>query len=453
MSPERLAVRAYIVLAAVFGSFFVLVTPPLQVPDEEAHLVRAWAVSHGQPLAERGAFRGFAGVQVPRSLAELDARLGRPRVSFDPSSKVDLARLRDAFQTKLRPEDQVPYVFPTAYSPLCYLAPGAALRIGEALDLSPVALVYLGRGANLLVSVLLVALAIGSAPTHRFTLMMLGLLPTVLAQAAGLTADSPTNALAFLFCGLLLRECAEESRLGGRRAVMLGVLAVLVGSAKQVYWPLCLALAAIPGRRFGSPLRRMAFVAAVTASTLLVVGLWWAALLRVAPLFTNPGVDPFGQVRYIVLNPLAFLRVLWATTLGLGGEYQTFVGVLGHLDTVLPQPVYLLAWTALLGVAVLDGGARSPVRGATRAILAGSAGLVHLSILETLYLTVMPVGAPVVLGVLGRYFIPPAPFLFVALHRGKGVGLPRQAAWAALAAAAIVLAAAATTLAARYYAP
>jgi len=448
-----LPARAYVCLAALFGAFLLVATPPLQVPDETAHLLRAWAIAHGQPLAEQGGFRGFAGVQVPRSLAGLDDRLARRAVSFDPERKQDLARVRSELSEELRPEDRVPYVLPNNYSPLCYLAPAAALRLAELFGPPPLALVYAGRAANLALGILVVWAAIRLAPAHRYVLLLLGLMPMTMFQAAGLTADSLTNALGLFFCAVMLRECATAEPLSGRRALSLGLLAAAVGVTKQVYWPLVASAAAIPGRRFASPGRRAATLAAIALGSLLPVALWWAALLSVEPIFlAAPGVDPPAQIARIVADPLAFLRLLVATVPLFPSLAEPFVGILGHLDTRLPQPLYLLYPAALLGAAFFDGGERSPVRGAARAIFPAAAALTTLSILFVAYVATNPVGSPGIMGVLGRYFIPIAPFLLVALHSGRGEGLPRSAGWWVVGFAAASLAATAASVVTRYYA-
>ena len=446
-----LAARAYLCLAALFGTFFLVATPPLQVPDETAHLLRTWAIAHGQPLAEQGAFRGFAGVLVPRSLAGLDDRLARRAVSFDPARKQDLARVRAERSVELRPEDRVSYVLPNNYSPLCYLAPAAALRVAEALGLPPLALLYAGRAANLLVGVLLVFAAIRLAPAHHYVLLLLGLMPMTMFQAAGLTADSLTNALGLFFCAVILRECAAQGALRPRRALALGVLAALVGITKQVYWPAVAATAAIPARRFASPRQRAATLAAIAAGSLVPVALWWGALIRVGPIFMTPGVDPPAQLARIVADPLSFLWLLLTTVPLLPSLAEPFVGVLGHLDTRLPGPIYWLYPAALLGVAFFDGGACSPIRGAARAIFLAAAVLGGLSILFVAYVATNPVGAAGITGVLGRYFIPLAPFLLVSLQRGSGDGLPREAGWWVVGFAGASLTATALRVVTRYY--
>jgi uncharacterized membrane protein len=443
---------AYLSLAALFGVFFLVATPPLQVPDETAHLLRAWAVSHGQPVASQGGFRGFAGVEVPRSLAGLDDRLARRSVSFDPERKQDMARVRAELAQEVRPDDRVAYVLPNNYSPLCYLAPGAALRFAEALGLPPLALLYAGRAANLALSTLVVFAAIRLAPAHRFVLLLLGLMPMTMFQSAGLTADSLTNALGLFFCAVMLRECASPDPLRPRRAFGLTLLAAAVGVTKQVYWPLVAASAAIPARRFASPGRRAATLAAIAVGSAVPVALWWAALLWVGPVFMTPGVDPPAQVARIAADPLAFVRLLLGTLTLFPSLVEPFVGLLGHLDTRLPEPIYALYPAALVGVALFDGGARSPVRGLARAAFLAAAALGTLSILFVAYVATNPVGSPGIMGVLGRYFIPLAPFLLVPLHYGGSAGLPRAARWGVAGFAAASLAATSVSLVLRYYA-
>ena len=118
------------------------------------------------------------------------------------------------------------------------------------------------------------------------------------------------------------------------------------------------------------------------------------ALIRVGPIFMTPGVDPPAQLARVVADPLSFLWLLLTTVPLLPSLAEPFVGVLGHLDTRLPGPIYWLYPAALLGVAFFDGGARSPIRGAARAIFLAAAVLGGLSILSVAYVATNPGGRP-----------------------------------------------------------
>jgi uncharacterized membrane protein len=95
----------------------------------------------------------------------------------------------------------------------------------------------------------------------------------------------------------------------------------------------------------------------------------------------------------------------------------------GLLDTSLPLPaIFIVLWT-LLGIFVLEGAA-SGIRLSRRwsaACLALGAASVYLILLSTYVVwtsCVVGIGAPVVEGVQGRYFIPLLPLVALACHTG-----------------------------------
>ncbi|OGR31562.1 MAG: hypothetical protein A2139_13830 [Desulfobacca sp. RBG_16_60_12] len=98
--------------------------------------------------------------------------------------------------------------------------------------------------------------------------------------------------------------------------------------------------------------------------------------------------------------------------------WLAFIGVLGWLDTRLPQPVYkfyplLLGLTAVTGISSQERERRFTwgAAGFAAGLFLASSGLLLLA----LYLTWTPVQAPYLDGVQGRYFLPLAPLALLWL--------------------------------------
>ena len=80
ISPPTPA-RAVLVLGALCGLAFVLVTPPFQVPDEPVHALRAYQISEGSFIPSAG------GVAVlPASLERVREPFGE--IPFHPGARV-----------------------------------------------------------------------------------------------------------------------------------------------------------------------------------------------------------------------------------------------------------------------------------------------------------------------------------------------------------------------------
>jgi uncharacterized membrane protein len=464
VQPERRARRlwaalarphlAFAMLASLFGVGFAITTPPLQAPDENRHLIRAYMVARGQLLATPypgTPQHGVAAAQIPVSITRLPERLGAG-IAFHPEVKQDPARLAAEWRRPLAPEQSEWHHMPSTYSPLTYAPQAAAAALARLLGLPPVAYVYLGRAANLAGYVILVGLALRIAPAHRLALLMVALAPMAIFQAASLSPDTPGNALSWLFLAVVLAVASRPGRIARREVGALVGLAALLGLAKPpaaVLAPLALA---VPQRRFESRRHRLAVGGGALAAAAATTGLWYAALAQLALPTVVVGADEAAQLRGILADPLGFAALLARTLRDAAGLYaRTLVGVLGWLDTPLPGWVYPTWWAALLGVAVLDGGPASPVRGAGRAACLALAAAGGLAAVVLIYL-LNPVGHQPIEGVQGRYFLPFLPLALASLHRGRGAPvLAQRAARGIPLCSAALLAVALFAIAERYY--
>jgi hypothetical protein len=90
------------------------------------------------------------------------------------------------------------------YSPVPYAPAALLMAIGRALGASTLLLLYLGRLGCLLATVALLALATKRMPTRAWTFATVAMLPVLLVQAAMLSADGVTLALALLVLAFAL---------------------------------------------------------------------------------------------------------------------------------------------------------------------------------------------------------------------------------------------------------
>jgi uncharacterized membrane protein len=159
------------------------------------------------------------------------------------------------------------------------------------------------------------------------------------------------------------------------------------------------------------------------------------------------GADIARQLALLGADPWQIPRIAMATVRAFGVEYAVqFVGVLGWTDTRLP-PVYIagvgvvLLLTALAGT---QGPARRPMLPLAGAIIA------TFAIFVLQYLTWTWPGQPMVTGVLGRYFLPVAMILALALPRLR-IRVGTIACYAVLAQAIVTPAVMLHSIILRYY--
>lgn len=408
----------FAIVASLFGVGFALLTPPLQAPDENRHLIRAYLVAEGQLLATPypgTPEHGVAAAEVPISISRMPERLG-PDIAFHADVRQDIGRLAAEWRRPLAPERREWHHMPTTYSPLVYAPQAAGVALGRLFDLPAVAFVYIGRLINLACYVAVVFAALRLVPAHRWTVLAVALTPMAVFQAASLSPDATTNALAWLFLAAVVAAASRPARITGREMGTLLGTCGLLGLAKPPTALLAPLVLLIPARRFADSWRWRAAGAAAVAAALATSAAWFAALAQLSLKTPVAGADEATQLRIIVSDPVAFAALLAQSVIASAGVYAcTLVGVLGWLDTPLPGWVYPTWWLAILAIAVVDGGAASPIRSASRVLCAGLAVGGALASIVLIYL-VNPVGHRPISGVQGRYFLPFLPLALFSLH-------------------------------------
>jgi uncharacterized membrane protein len=398
---------------------FAFVTPPFEVPDEQNHFWRMLAVGRGQLLPKGGPDTTV----VVKSTQNFVWVLSRT----EP---------RETLAQKLRIAAALPYDgtpggkvrFAAWYTPLPYVAQSLV----AALPLRPMIVFYGGRVANLLVAVILIALAIRAAPEYSGIFAAAALLPMSLYELASLSADAATIALAWLFTALLL--------VPPRRVWVVALAGFGVALCKPAYFLIALLALVAPFRWRN----RIAIIAATAAGTLLSLAV--ASRGAYNPRAGMP-VDAAAQIRCIAADPLQFARVATHDIVTNGRFYvEEMVGRFGANEIKLSPFVIAMEIILLLAVALTAGAA---LRGRVRITAVAIAAMTVSGILLSQYLIWSIVCGDAIEGVQGRYFLEILPLFLASLS------LPRFrwriSPWAIVAVAIICNSVALLTLVRHYW--
>lgn len=419
-TPRRFALPAgFFVLALLTGWLLAGVLPPGQAADEVAHAVRVDALSHGQLLGHR---EGTAGGFTTRpTLAEVAFKT-LPR---HPQTRAE----RDAAEAVAWdwevPERFVELGTIATYFPAVYLPAATAVFAARRLHASPAQAFMAGRRMNVLTFALAGAAALALARRGRTLIAATLLLPMSLGLAASLSGDAMMIAMAALAAACLTRR-------GHGEWWAAAALLTLVGLTKLPYAPLLLTLAA---GRTALPVRLG--VVALSAALMLgwtaynqatVMGITPLPPYEAGPLWPGPprqfaAVDPAAQLRVLMERPAQAVALVART---FGQEIQIWpnlIGELGWLSIALPDWLYAV-WTgtlaaAALGLLVERGAGPVPAPVALLGVALGA-----WAIMLAQYLGWTQVGATVIAGVQGRYFLPLLPFLAVAIPCVRPLRLP-----------------------------
>jgi hypothetical protein len=437
---ERNAIVAIAYLTvALFGSIlFAVLTPPFQVPDEHQHFFHAYQIAAGGKIERSGR---ALGATLPDSLGALaDEFLGSRKVYVERRDPRPVAHgeIAAAFRMPMRPEARrfLDFTGAAPYPTWPYLPQVCAIAVGRGLGVGPVGLVYAARLMNAVVACSLMALAILWFPYRRLMLAAVGLTPMALAMFGSVSPDALLIASTTLLASFTLRW-AEAGTLGGWRFWGLAALGAAVCAFKPVYAPILLL-------GFPTSLRRMGLARAIVlhgglmAIAALAAVAWYAWLAPPIHVVV-PSADQVRQTAGLVAKPFKWIAMVGNTWHLFGTQLAfQFVGIFGWLNVFMPPVAYLLALTALIAGAAVEEAAPGPsVADASWALLL-FAGVFCLSA-TLLYLTWTRVGADHAEGLQGRYFLPAAGLLAVALPgiAGTLLRLPRLTSWVVVAAAIV----------------
>ncbi len=399
-------------LLLLFGLVFALVTPPFQSPDEPNHFFRAWQVSEGHFFPEYTGSR--LGGDLPASLSEICDSFRF--LKNEQKARLNLHSLRVGLSIPLNPGNRrfTDFANTAIYAPSAYLPQAAAIAVLRPLGATPLGMLYGVRLANLIVWVLLISAVLRLIPCMRSTLAAIALLPASLCIAASANADVLTNGLCWYLIAAFLAKAQET-------VFWKKLLALMVVAANKLI-ALPLVLLACFSR---SDWRQRAILFAVGIVATLLWGRmaqgWFIPYNAYDPAFRdsqtlNSGVDPARQMAFVLGHPVFFLEVCSKSILkALPSLAAHFVGKFGWEKNYLPAGWLLLLWIALTSLVFSE---KNPFGIRQRWGLGGIVLLYFGAFSLTMYALWVSVGSTHFDNWQGRYFVPIAPVVVLAIGQG-----------------------------------
>lgn len=418
-------VWALIIGPVLIGMVFL--TPPIQVPDEEHHFLRAAQIGEGHIFGDRLGPWSSGGV-LPQGAAHFAYRFNDLFFHYDHKVTVAqiLAARDDHWDT---PHEQASFPNTVIYAPFFYIPQALGIDLGRVTHRSVLVSFYLGRLASVLGCVALAALALVVTQRGRVLMALVLSFPMTLSLYASCSQD-----------GLFIASCA----------LCVALLTHIRGPLAERHW-YWIVLTTLLGALLASkpPYVMMAFLPLLSAIrehrlravcvaviALAVMGLW--SIYGMHPVDITTGgsgaVNGKRQALRLFHHPWVAVVLVLRTVQAFGsGLYQQYIGVLGWLDAPVPRWFSrIVAFAGLYGFAsaVLQARIRWSV-GAWGRRLGALAMIVatFCGVSLALYMIWTPVGQSLILGLQGRYYLGLSLFLVLLLPevpRDKGVWIWRR---------------------------
>lgn len=407
MIDSQFLIKYFIILLlAVGGSYFI---PPMQSPDENQHIAKAYLVSQGDFLLTSPAGK-MSGGYVDDNLQDfIQSHMqlsGRPdfKLSQEEKSRLKTLAWSDA---KSHSFMQIPGT--GFYLPLIYLPHAAMIKAGELAQLSIHHTYYLTRFFVMAISI---ALMLAAFSVHRPGILALGILmlPMAIFQLLSPTLDGITTSLSLVAISLFFALQSTAQRPG--LFYLLASLVVLIATTRIHLAPLLLLLFILAFQQRNRKFLGIGIFATCFTLVWIVFSIKTTVDNRIVRELSS-----LEALQYYIVHPLNFIQVLYSTltsTEMMTFYLQSFIGKLGWLDTNLSAWQYtaFCAWLVLFTLLNIFAARREEKNSLARISLGSTALLSALTIFIALLISWTPHPATVVHGIQGRYFI--VPFLLLA---------------------------------------
>jgi uncharacterized membrane protein len=436
MLKEARPHRIFLLASLLIGLLTIVINPPLRGPDETAHFLRAFGISHGDFIPRSADARGRRGLFLPAGLHRQFAYFNQfreQRPAGNSSYNEVFAGYFDRHPAALPPATElvfVPYEGSEGYSPVPYVPYAIAAGIAEALGFDFLGITYFMRIAGLLAWVLVAAYAIATTPCLKWMFFCTAMLPGALYQRAVISVDGAVLSVTLLVVALSLKAVQSSSSGIWQRAFWMTV--------SSLTKPPQIAFILLEGMR-GSATERKAQLRAQLLVALpgLILSLCWiiAAGADVGAWRISEGsglppeeFDPVWKLLFLLGHPGKFGSDV-ITSLDYSAElWKQLIGVFGWLDVPMRSLAYPLISGLLVFTLFDELGFDRAARWRIAIVSAFTILSYCLAVFVIFFITLTPSNADRIHGLQGRYFIVVLPLLALGLSAMANRSLGRATA-------------------------
>lgn len=441
IAPHLNAHNAFMIIAIVFGLFFLRTTPLLWGADETTQLGRAYQVSQGHVQPELfGIFHGGGyGGQMPQAFINLIYYVNEDITTHSRENSNGVGQVNNPSGYKALAAQKIGppktlYVFSNTapYSPLVYAPSALGLRLGIAGGFDVGNTIHLARLFDLLSYILIIGLALKSLrrTNIKWIIFAVALLPMSLFQASIITADSLTIAVSLLLVALAAKGFLTDDDFTKSDKVLLALSIISLPLLKPTYLPLIFLVLLIPGKKLSKSYQvANTFKSILLFASICFFGFWSYETRNITDTLrlVIPGpvwdtINPKQQEHFLIRHEFSYLLTIARTFLIYDNAYFTqFFGLLGFNYVAIPAVSIIASFISLILALVLSSGIKQRVSKMKLTSIFVVVAASVLFMLTTFYITLSTVGTTVIGGLQGRYFIPlAAPTLL-----GLGLLIPR----------------------------
>lgn len=275
------------------GSLFVVSSPNLDIPDENAHFARALYVAD---------FHAY----LPKKDKDLKVSDDVSKVTKEfrvPLKQTGLDKIKVSFKKV----HSSLFIVTNASSFIPYIPQVIGVWIARILGLSLLWLVILGRFCNLVCYALITRLAIKKAKGFEILFGSIALLPMCVYLAASFSTDGMVNALTFYliaqFCYLINRD----QKVSLRDMIIFTALSLVLATMKLPYVLLVGLLLFIPKEKITIK-KNYLYAALLIFVTAILSFLWLKQSSDINASKVTHGANPVNKIKFTIAHANVFFK-------------------------------------------------------------------------------------------------------------------------------------------------
>jgi uncharacterized membrane protein len=409
----------FLVIGLFFGMKLVFVNPPWQTNDEDRHFYNSWNYANGYFKPEING--NSVGNPMPKELFnQVSSFQG---IRFTAESKINKENIKTGEEIIYNKDDTFFYKNPNYHiNPIGYIPSIIGVKLGELYKKNPIIVHWWARAFGLFAYLLIVFFAIRIIPVYKNVMMLVALAPMSLYQASSVTYDTLCNASTFLMIAYIIKWLWQKEKVTTRELSLFFLAFVIQIFSKAGYYFMPFLLLIIPSKKFNFSYAKIILIVLILA-IIKLPSITWNTYL-------NSSHYPAGQdfqkdfsfgfsqnLSFHLHNIPRMISDLLGNIMGQGKEWIIgAIGRFGYSYTPLPQFWVFMYVLVLLVMASIENDAFCKLNRMQR-VISALVLLVSLgALIAGLYLNFSPVGASVMFGAQGRYFIPILPLLLFQLY-------------------------------------
>ena len=399
-------------LIFIVGVLFCFITPPNQVPDEQSHYLRSYAMGMGD-------FDFDEQQEWPNDVYLLmEAFPVAYRNGYPAEKGCSILDRFDMYFEDMASGKQGEHMGIIIFQIIPYLPQALGVFIGRLFGADALWCYYLARVANLVFYTACCYFALRWASRFRMMLYAIMIMPLTMFVVSSCNNDCMLFGLMFLVFGTVLSDSFDK-----KKAITFAVAFAVMCTSKMNYIVFILLLLLLPKDRWKVKIKRWQFAAIVLAVFLVV----YEGMGLLVGLLSNYGVierpmsdsNPSAQLMFVLSNPLRYF-VVFLDTMRNNSFFISTGGLFGWIDVDIKlistfTPIVLL-------LATFKNAALLKKEDFNRVVVFFITALLTYAVCATgLYLTWTPVTLPQIIGLQMRYFIPAfMGFMLVIAYWAKG---------------------------------